>query len=128
MELAQYSMARANTLLLTGSIFVLAFVTALPMKDESPAIVFFLAGFLAVGLFCIFIGLKQFFAADKIFRSEMKRNSLIDVVIVFGSWLIITVIAVQILYSPSNIFALLGCLVGAALIVGAKIRVDGKID
>lgn len=76
---AQYLMSRANTLLLTGSIFVLAFITMFTSANgEYTILSYILSGLCLFGIVAIFEGLSCLFEADRISNLlfETKDNCL----------------------------------------------------
>jgi hypothetical protein len=75
-EKANYAISRANTLLLTGSIFILAVVAALDFNiKENPQleyIQYFLMGMSVAGLSSLYVGVKELFRSVH-YRSEYKN-------------------------------------------------------
>lgn len=66
---AQYYMGAANTLVLTGTIFILGFVTSLTMASPDYDILrLIMLGLLPLGLIALYDGITHYFRAEKMMR------------------------------------------------------------
>ncbi|NYZ73841.1 hypothetical protein H0O00_01740 [Candidatus Micrarchaeota archaeon] len=88
---AQYYMSAANTLVLTGTIFILGFVTSLTMASPDYDILrLIMLGLLPLGLIALYDGITHYFRAEKMMRSArivpaqqpVRHGSGIDIVTV----------------------------------------------
>jgi len=69
MQKAQYYMGAANTLVLTGTIFILGFVTSLTMTSPGYDILQpVMLGLLPLGLIALYDGITHYFRAEKMMR------------------------------------------------------------
>ncbi len=67
---AQYYMSAANTLVLTGTIFILGFVTSLTMASPDYDVLrLIMLGLLPIGLIALYDGITHYFRAEKVMRS-----------------------------------------------------------
>jgi|GEM_PF-5686051 len=87
-EKANYLMATANTLILTGSIFLLAFITALTFLEDSEleSVTFFLAGTLTIGFLGIVSGFEKFFLSMKYAAGLKKSMSMTKAELMYGAF------------------------------------------
>lgn len=85
---AQYYMGAANTLVLTGTVFILGFVTSLTMTSPGYDILqLVMLGLLPLGLIALYDGITHYFRAEKIMRSaraattqQVRHRSGIDLI------------------------------------------------
>ncbi|MFH1222405.1 MAG: hypothetical protein V1492_04955 [Candidatus Micrarchaeota archaeon] len=102
MEKANYLMASASTLITTGSIFVLAFVSALIFLDTSNKqlglITYFLAGTLIVGFMGMVSGFEKMFLSMKYAGGLHKSMGVSKSELIYGAFgLLIAVLFVYVL-------------------------------
>ena len=90
MEKANYLMASASTLITTGSIFVLAFVSALVFLDSSNKqlglITYFLAGTLIVGFMGMVSGFEKMFLSMKYAGGLQKSMVVSKSELIYGAF------------------------------------------
>jgi len=121
-EKANYLMATANTLILTGSIFLLAFITALVFLEdpELESVTFFLAGTLTIGFLGIVSGFEKFFLSMKYATGLKKSMSLTRAELMYGAFglfmalLFITALGLE---DHNDVLPFVGGIVMALLIV-----------
>lgn len=83
---AQYCMTSANTLVLTGTIFILGFVTALGVTGPRYDLLrMIMLGLVPFGLIALYDGITRYFQAQKLMKQTRatpprRRNAVMDVV------------------------------------------------
>ena len=72
---AQYYMSTANTLVLTGTIFILGFLSSLTMtSSEYEALRLIMLGLLPLGLIALYDGIASYFRAQKLMRMSKPAH------------------------------------------------------
>ncbi|MDD5172386.1 MAG: hypothetical protein PHF60_05115 [Candidatus ainarchaeum sp.] len=72
---AQYYMSAANTLVLTGTIFILGFLSSLAMaSSEYETLRLIMLGLLPLGLIALYDGIASYFRAQKLMRMSRPAH------------------------------------------------------